>query len=442
MQLFQLQGSAFSSRCLYLPELSSNMSHHQATTAPLGRFAAADSAAKFGQQALSTAASLRMKLLRFPLIVGVVLVHSSETSVGLAQSQLGMRSAGWFGGFLINLFSEGLGRSAVPLSLIFAGYLLAQGFDGSFGAYTQRLKSRVHTLLLPFLFWNLFALGLYALAQTLPATAAFMSGRHTPVANFQTQDYLQALLAIGGTPIAYQFWFVKDLMLLVVLSPLLLRGLKVAPRPILTTLFFLWLTGLWTTDVIASRAALFFCIGLAMGCHGVDLFKLDRFAKPITVLYLLMLVACALPVFDFAQPHLRLLTIAMGVPAFLCWSAWVLKSARLTKTLTGLSAASFFVFAGHEPFLTAARKLAYAVVKPGNSLTVMLLYFLVPLLVISSLVVVHRALSAHFPAFAGFIAGGRKAIASKRASTEVAKPVGTRGGALATTAPGLLSASK
>ncbi len=378
---------------------------------------------------MSAAASLRMKMLRFPLIVGVVLVHSSETNVSLSQGQVGVRHAGWLGEFLINVLSEGLGRSAVPLSLIFAGYLLAQGFDGSYNGYTKRLKSRVHTLLLPFLFWNLFALGVYALAQALPVTATFMSGRHTPVASFQLRDYAQALLAIGGAPVAYQFWFVKDLMLLVVLSPLLMRGLKVAPWPILVTLFILWMSGVWTSEVIACRAALFFCVGLALACHGKDLFQLDRFAGAITLVYAALLTVCALPVFVSWQPHLRLLTIAMGVPALLCWSAWVMKSQRLTACLASLSTASFFVFAGHEPFLTVTRKLAYVVVKPSNSWAVMLLYLLVPLLVISTLVFLHRALGARWPSFIGFIAGGRQAAVKPLKVEPV--PLAVRGHAVA-----------
>jgi surface polysaccharide O-acyltransferase-like enzyme len=420
------------------------MSRSQVATSSFGSSAGADQVATSDPAKLSAAASLRMKLLRFPLIVGVVLVHSSETSVGLSQGQVGVRHAGWLGDFLINILSEGLGRSAVPLSLILAGYLLAQGFDGSYGGYTRRLKSRVHTLLLPFLFWNLFALGVYALAQALPITAAFMSGRHTPVAAFQLRDYAQALLAFGGAPMAYQFWFVKDLMLLVVLSPLLLRGLRVAPLPILLTLFILWFTGLWTSEVIACRAALFFCVGLAVGCHGMDLFKLDRHAKPITVLYGTLLLACASPVFVSWQPYLRLLAIAVGVAALLCWSAWAMKSQRLTARLTSLSTASFFVFAGHEPFLTAARKFAYVIVKPTSSVAVMVLYFLVPLLVISALVVVHRALSALLPGFTGFITGGRKAADNARVAAPIPTPVplAAHGNAATTTAPAMHGALK
>jgi Acyltransferase family len=418
------------------------MSHSPVAPSSFGTTAANDQVATPDQATLSATASLRMKLLRFPLIVGVVLVHSSETSVSLSQGQVGVRQAGWLGDFLINILSEGLGRSAVPLSLIFAGYLLAQGFDGSYSGYTQRLKSRVHTLLLPFLFWNLFALGVYALAQALPATAGFMSGRHTPVASFHLRDYAQALLAVGGAPIAYQFWFVKDLMLLVVLSPLLLRGLKLAPLPILATLSFLWFTGLWTSEVIAGRAALFFCVGLALGCHGADLFRLDRHAKPITLLYAVLLTACALPVFASWQPYLRFLTIAVGVPAFLCWSAWMVKSLRLTASLARLSTASFFVFAGHEPFLTVARKLAYVIVKPTTSWAVMSLYLLVPLLVIGTLVLLHRALSAQWPGFTGFITGGRKAAANSPAAMRAPMSLDALSRALTTTAPTTLGAVK
>jgi surface polysaccharide O-acyltransferase-like enzyme len=361
-----------------------------------------------GRAALLPATSQRIRLMRLPLIVGVVFVHSAETSVTLAHGQVGVEHVGAIEAFIVDLISNGLGRSAVPLSLVFAGYLLAHGMDSSFGGYVRRLQSKVHSLLLPMLFWNVFALLLHVVAQALPSTAGFFSGRHTLVADYSAAQLVQALTGLGGPPIAYHFWFIKDLLLLVVLSPLLRRGLTTSPLTILVALFLLWQSELWTTDWLSVKAAFFFCVGLHLGTNGIPLSKLDNYARPIVCLYALLLVICALPWSEPWRPALHPLTISLGACALWCLSGWVVRTASLQKHLLTWSSASFFVFAAHEPLLTVVRKLAYTVVQPHSAWVAMALYFVVPLCLVAGLIALHRQLSRLFPSFTGFITGGRK----------------------------------
>jgi hypothetical protein len=360
---------------------------------------------------ISSEASLRMRLLRLPLAVGVVFVHCAGTAVHTAQGSLALGDVGFFGRLLRDICSQGIARSSVLISLLMAGYLLAMGLDGSLGNYADKLRSKLRTLLLPFLFWNLLVLGLYALAQALPATAAFMSGRHAPIADYSLGDLFSAVLGIGREPIAYPLWFIRDLMLLVVLAPLLLRALKVVPGPVLLLLFALWLTDLWPLYMPSSRATLFFCLGLHLGANcktGAGLFSLDPYLAPMAAAYAALVLASAMPVSAPWQPYLHELTIALGVPVILCASKLVLKSPALQRHLLRWSVASFFVFAAHEPLLTVVLKLTYSALPPVNAAWATLLYFLLPGLLICFLVQLHRALALVLPNFTAWITGGRK----------------------------------
>jgi Acyltransferase family len=359
---------------------------------------------------ITAEASLRMRLLRLPLAVGVVFVHCSGTLFNTAQGPVAMGDVGYLGRLLRDIVSEGMARSSVLVSLLMAGYLLAMGLNGSWRNYTDKLRSKLRTLLLPFLFWNLLVLGLYALAQTLPATAAYMSGRHALISGYSWADFFSAVLGIGRDPIAYQLWFIRDLMLLVVLSPLLLRAIKLGPASVLGLLFVLWLTGLWPLAVPSSRATVFFCVGLHLGstCKtGAGIFKLDPWAPPMAALYAAMLLINALPASAPWQPYLHELTMALGVPVVLSASQLALKSPALQRRLLRWGAASFFVFAAHEPLLTVAIKLVYSAAAPVGAAAATVLYFLLPLLLIGFLLALHGALAKAFPRFTGWITGGR-----------------------------------
>jgi hypothetical protein len=356
---------------------------------------------------VNAAASTRMRLLRFPLAVLVVFAHASDTEVRLRDSKLGVADLGFVAELFKDLLSGGLARTSVPVSLLLAGYLLAVSFGGSYTGYLDKLRSKARTLLVPLLFWNVLVLTVYALVQATPITASMMSGRSGNVLDFGMFEVIAAVLGIGRAPIAFQFWFIRDLIILTVLSPLLLQLIRWAPWGVMLALFTLWVTELWPFALPSCRAALFFCAGLLVGHKGWDLFKLDPYAKPIVISFALMLFASALPSSAPLQRSLHLMAVTLGVPALLCVSGWVLKYRPLTQALMRLSATSFFVFAAHEPLMTIVRKLAFISLEPQSATGVALLYLLLPVLIIAGLVWTHRWLMKMAPNLTAWATGGR-----------------------------------
>ena len=106
-----------------------------------------------------------IRVLRFPLCVMVVLIHSHFESIKVLSGEelhFDLVSYPLFAN--VSFFiSELLCRVAVPTFFIFSGYLFF-GKSETFTRhdYVAKLKSRAKSLLLPFIVWNLvFILMLY-----------------------------------------------------------------------------------------------------------------------------------------------------------------------------------------------------------------------------------------------------------------------------------------
>ena len=123
--------------------------------------------------------SLRIELLRFPLIVGVVFIHSYGRVLAFDPAAIAARHSSAGVEFTRFFISYGIAQTAVPLFFLISGYLFFAG-EWSWKRYTEKLKRRVHTLLVPFLFWNLAAFAFMAIIQSIPQTKGFFAGTYWP----------------------------------------------------------------------------------------------------------------------------------------------------------------------------------------------------------------------------------------------------------------------
>lgn len=356
---------------------------------------------------LNQESSHRLAVLRFPLIVGVVFVHAYETAVSMGGQTIGVSQNYAVVDFIRNIISQGIARTAVPLFFLMSGYLFFYAMNWSQDNYARKLRARARTLLVPFLFWNLAVLMAYAMAQHYPATARFFSGRTAMIAGFGVFDYFDAVFGLTHMPIAYQFWFIRDLMLLVMLAPVIYCINRRLALPFGLLLFVCWLFRVWPVPLLSIEASLFFSAGCWLGSRQLSLFGLDRYAPYALPLYLGVLVADALLINHPVHAYLQKSGILLGVVVMLYATRYAARAPGLRDALLWLAGASFFVFAAHEPLLMLARKSAYKMVNPESPLAVLGLYFAIPLVLIGILLLAYRLLSASLPRFTGVITGGR-----------------------------------
>jgi fucose 4-O-acetylase-like acetyltransferase len=359
--------------------------------------------------------SARIDILRFPLIVGVVFIHNYTTTVGLAQGSIGITQNSAWVDFVRYFISQGVARVAVPLFFLMSGYLFFLG-EWSREIYARKLKRRLHTLLIPYLFWNLATLAAYALTQSIPQTRMYFVGSTwPPVHSFSLLDYVNALTGIAVTyPISAQFWFIRDLMVLIVLAPAVHWLLHSKWRlQFLIALFCLWLfmgrsiLGLNPQDSFffssSVEASFFFSLGAYLSQAEKNVNCLDRFGPSISAIFLVLVILNS--AFLDSLLYLHKAMIVFGVPSLWWLTGFAARTPKLNLLLIRLSGASFFVFAAHEPLLRIIRKILYHLLLPTSGLEILALYFLIPIFLMAFLVVTYSSLMKTMPSILGFITG-------------------------------------
>lgn len=352
---------------------------------------------------------MRLAVMRFPLIVGVLFIHSYELSVTTASGVAGLAQPGPVASSVRELVSMGIARIAVPAFFLMSGYLFFVGDRWSIESYRNKVKSRTVTLLVPFLFWNIFVLSIVAAAATLPHTHQFFSGSNKWISGFSVDECFDAVFGIGRNPIAYQFWFIRDLMVLVLLTPIIKGFIERIAPAYFAFLFGMWFFAAWPDGMVpGGDALLFFSMGCWLAVKNKNIFFFDFCWTTIALFYCGFLLLDVATAEQQMNPYIHRAGLILGVIATFGATKFVAESPAISSALMRLANPSFFVFAAQEPLLTAARKVLYTVEKPTTDAEVLILYFVIPMTVIAALLLVYYLMSHSMPRVLGAITGLRR----------------------------------
>lgn len=308
--------------------------------------------------------SRTINFARITLIVGLVFLHyewfpnariSPFRGLDPTQNQV----ATFLQSFVLFFFF-----SVVPLLSMISGWLFFSFLADPAGALSSRIRRRFASLYLPLVFWNaLFLavlLGLFLAAPGHPLLAEM----NIDFASAHAMDYLNAVFGLTAHPIGFQFWFVRDLFVTVLVSPLLWLLLTRAPWIGAVFLGAAWLFGhdLWIffrTDVV-----FFFYLGGWIRLRGWPVEIDARAALIFLALYVLM---CALrtlaPYFvgDGNPYMLQIMTRGMRLVGVLaCWGMFQ----RIALTPMGGVVAryggfAFFLHAAHYPLIAEVKLILW-----------------------------------------------------------------------------------
>lgn len=313
--------------------------------------------------------------LRGPLALMVVLIHAMNapwraffSSPVTAEARI-----------IAEGLSYGLTAFAVPLFFIISGYLFflrTERLDGK--RYVEKLKRRVGTLLIPYLTWNMLAFVLYLIQDLWKGDGGTSIAFGADI--FWNVNVVGAarenLFGITGSPttgpILLPLWFVRDLIVLSLLSPLfyyLFKRLGVCGLLLLAVVYYLQL---WPNYLgISFKGAWFFGLGAWLSLKRMDLpSRLRPLTVPILIVSGLLLLPCFVPSFspDWLRPWLLEAYVLFGS------SSAVLLAESYTRRRSPsvlLSQGSFFLYASHTIVLlpltqgavTLARETDQAVVQ-------------------------------------------------------------------------------
>ena len=355
--------------------------------------------------------SSRINLMRIVLISGIVFVHVPyDPANSPFLGTYGMID--WLRVFL----GDSLFRVGVPCLSAISGYLLFRkgGFD-----YARTLRSKASTILLPFLLWNLSFLAFVALAQSRGMGFGYLPD----VLHASPRELASFAFAVEAWPINLPLYFLRDLLLCLILSPLLAFLMRRYPRA--TLLVFLLYAVLPLPNLIFLKKSILFgfSVGIGVALHKVDLAAIDRHARAIlfVVLSATVLLSAGLyltgPEFPLWLDMTRSLIALTGI-----LGSWAL-SALLVQTWVGQRLSrggglSFWIFCGHYPLLI----VLWMIWNRIGSADYPLFYALAPVLAISILVATHALAQAFFPRLHALLTGNR--IRANRPKSDAERAAG------------------
>lgn len=139
-----------------------------------------------------------------------------------------------FYNFQVSL-SQILGRIAVPFLFLISGYLFYYNTDISFQTYKKKLRNRINSLVIPYFIWNIIILLFFLIAQESNLFENYINGNLKRISDFNLTDWFSSFFV---KPIANQFWFIRDLILLNLFSLFIIRILKNYYLLFLSFIFF------------------------------------------------------------------------------------------------------------------------------------------------------------------------------------------------------------
>lgn len=316
------------------------------------------------------AASSAIYALRFPLAVFVVVIHAKIDEGFWPPLADGARLPPAFD-FCMNFFSSFFFvQCAVPLFFAFSAYLLCSRPPDGAAGYRKMLAKKVRAIAVPYFLWIFAFTALYAAADLLGFTRKSFFGRPAP----EYFGWFFGFPKLGDYfhPAVGQFWYLRDLMLAFILSPLIRAAVKKFPAAYFTAAVLYRLSSLPLAYEWGS-AFLYFGIGAAAAARGFSVSRLNLRTRDLAAGYAVIL---ALRAADFFYRRLNGLAeetmllseniftllgfsdIAVGSLLLLKIGVRLSENGRIFPALKKLSAYSFWIFAVHMPWiLTFVRRI-------------------------------------------------------------------------------------
>jgi surface polysaccharide O-acyltransferase-like enzyme len=358
-----------------------------------------------------------IEVARVALVIGLVFLHYFNFPTDARPPFQGIDPAQHQVATFINGFLTFFFFSAVPLLSAISGWLFF-GFTGGDpgAAIGKRIRGRARSLLLPLLIWNLATLALAALAQAVAPTTGFAVQFNIDVATAGPWEIANAVLGVTGLPIAFQFWFVRDLFVTVLCTPILWLLLRHAPVAGAVGLGLIWAAGFTLGIFIRTDVLFFFYLGALIRRRGISTDIAPGVAAALLAAYVVLTAARALVplVLDlndaataaWVEVATRLIR-PLGVVA--CWGMCIqLAGTRGGARLAAFGGFAFFLHAAHYPVIALVKDLLWRATPAATDGWLLLHYgasvALTVAIVAAAAVVVFRI----SPALYGVLAGGRK----------------------------------
>lgn len=312
-----------------------------------------------------TLISKTISALRWPLAVLVVVDHyfrlhlAEAVTASCNPSQADIISI--TEAFIISFFKN----YPVPIFFFISGYLLYLGKDYVRQRYLTKLRKLPRGIIFPYVFWTVYAIGVYSV---ISVATGEIYGLRIPTHSFTGGIRWLIYTFIGQPwPANLPLWYVRDLLLLILLSPVIHKLLTISKgwAILLFGLAYMFITN--DNNAIRLQTGLFFfSLGYWLRYTGTDVISLShRLFRPALFLYFagaaFYFVNYDIKIDDtVGMPLINCMAKNLAVIGFLVICFHVVSrliAYGTIKAVTFLPSASFFIYVAHYPLIHVVFKL-------------------------------------------------------------------------------------
>lgn len=331
----------------------------------------------------------KLTILYTVLIVMVVYIHSYYLEAEYYPTAL----------FLQKLTGAGICRIANCLFFVISGYLFARNIHSNSDVF-QKMRKRFSTLLIPYLIWNVIFILWYVFLDVIPGVDRWVNGGGI-LNQMANQSIWQTLHKLWWGPAAFQLWFLRDLLVMVLFTPLLCWWAKqhwqsALVVALISTAFYGWLVYFWIGIILSTQKA------------DVENYPCSRWALLVTSL-LFFGYAVYVALYGALPTYIEVFANMAGL--YVVWRTYdILAKGRDDRARHGvwkyICGYSFFIYLFHEPTFNIIKKLTLAIIGVSES-TLILLYYINPWIMVAVAVVIAKLLQFIMPSVYKVLTGGR-----------------------------------
>lgn len=273
-----------------------------------------------------------------------------------------------------------MGRCAVPLFYVISGYLFFLRVPEGMKSIYGKMRKRVGTLVVPYIIGCLFFVGFGVLMTVLPGVSKYMNSSVLPLFSKPIGEILRSIFydAGNGSPCAFQLWFLRDLILIVAISPLWYLCLKHLKWGFVAVVFVLTY---FDVPHVPFYSLFWFVLGGRLTKAKIEMGGVSgRIKVAIFGLFLIISIVQLLSPDMLEWNLLRIPIIMLGIIGIWgLYDAFVERKFCLShhKWLGIACQFTFFIYLFHEPTLNIVRKLI-VVVLGKNELGYLASYLISP----------------------------------------------------------------
>jgi len=374
--------------------------------------------------------SQTLDLLRFPLAVVILTVHVINPD-GFTIRGVDYSFDTMPGFMTLNYFIDGFLRNqSVPIYFFISGYVFFLGGEFTKETYARKLKNRVKTLLIPYIIWNTAAILIRA--SVIFVQTSFFTPRLSSL--FQNLTAIEpdwsfyAILqcywnsykgvfcipetTMGIYPQNLVLWFIRDLAIVVLCTPIIYYLLKRMRHYAVWILGILWFTiHYWDLGHLLqlTTAFFFFSWGAYLSITNKDMLNyFGRFFTPSMILYPLLGAAYIISIHWCPEISgtIKRLNVVAGLFFAYNIASWLLRN-DVCKVSGFLASASFFIYVTHILICPAILKLSFFMIRPTTQLEIIGAYLLTILTTLTAILLTFYLLHKYTPSLLKVLTGRR-----------------------------------